>query len=280
MKETLKIIKSKLIEQGPIKFVYYIFLFIFEALWVNFYIKKTKKIESFSQKFEDYIISYFLNFKKKGFYVDIGANNPDIISNTKKFYLEGWMGINIEPNFFEYQKYQKKRSRDINLNIALSNTAQTMYFYMFEANTLSTFSKKQALIYKKNGHKMIKKIRIKTHTLRQILNKYLNLKKIDFLSIDTEGFDLAILKSNDWKKYRPTVICVEANSKFGDNSELKKYLNNHGYSNVIDIVHYGNILNSIYVENNYLKKTKLTIKKIKKNLWFLKYCLKFYIILH
>jgi len=49
-----------------------------------------------SQHGEDFILHFLLNFKKQGFYVDIGANDPDHISNSKYFYDRGWNGINVE----------------------------------------------------------------------------------------------------------------------------------------------------------------------------------------
>lgn len=49
---------------------------------------------SFSQKGEDLVIEQIFVNRKTGFYIDIGAYNPNIISNTKRFYLKGWQGIN------------------------------------------------------------------------------------------------------------------------------------------------------------------------------------------
>lgn len=53
---------------------------------------------SYSQHGEDIIFVFLLKGLKKGFYVDIGANDPEIISNTKYFYDRGWNVINIEPH--------------------------------------------------------------------------------------------------------------------------------------------------------------------------------------
>ena len=51
----------------------------------------------FSEQGEDILLEQYTK-KKAGFYVDIGAYNPDRACVTKKFYLKGWSGINIDPN--------------------------------------------------------------------------------------------------------------------------------------------------------------------------------------
>jgi hypothetical protein len=82
---------------------------------------------------------------------------------------------------------------------------------------------------------LLKEVKIKTGTLSEILSGYLTAnQKIDFLSVDVEGFDLQVLRSNDWEKYRPAYILVECMSKesFEEivSDETYKYLISQGYS--------------------------------------------------
>ena len=70
---------------------------------------------SYSSNKEDVIIDILTGFKPNGVYIDVGANHPDIISVTKKFYDRGWRGVNIEPNYDNYLLFLEKRKRDINL---------------------------------------------------------------------------------------------------------------------------------------------------------------------
>ncbi len=55
--------------------------------------------------------------------------------------------------------------------------------------------------YIKEGYKFIRERKVKTLPLKKVLEKYAKNKKIDFFSIDTEGFDMEVLESNDWKKF-------------------------------------------------------------------------------
>lgn len=47
---------------------------------------------------EDNVLDWLTGYKKTGVYVDVGANHPDRMNNTKLFYERGWRGINIEPD--------------------------------------------------------------------------------------------------------------------------------------------------------------------------------------
>jgi FkbM family methyltransferase len=203
-------------------------------------------LNSYSQHREDIIIDKLLGNKKKGFYVDVGANNPTGFNNTKRFYDKGWNGINIEPNTRGYKLFLKERKRDINLNIGISKKEGKLILYEMEPDMLSTFSENEMKGYKKNGYKLVKERKVKTLPLKKVLEKYAKNKKIDFFSIDTEGFDMQVLESNDWKKYKPKVICIETVQNAGEEKpEIEKFLEKVYYKRV-----YKNNTNSVYIQNN------------------------------
>ncbi len=188
--------------------------------------------KSYSQEGEDLVLARFFGNKKNGFYVDVGANHPKRYSNTYYFYKKGWSGINIDPLPESKKLFDKYRKRDINLNIGISDKPGKMKYYMFEESQLNTFSEKVKNERKKNGKKIISEIDVKLEKLSFVLDKYVKNKEIDFLSIDTEGFDFNVLKSNDWDKYKPKVIIVEIlNSKLEDfvNDKIYIFLKENGY---------------------------------------------------
>lgn len=201
---------------------------------------------SFSQNQEDLVIDKLLGYKDKGFYVDVGAYDPDRMSNTRRFYLRGWRGINIEPNPQNFQKFLQERSRDINLNLGVSDIVGTLTFYQFFPSALSTFSQKDANFNQKQGFKLLREFPIQVDTLANILDKYTPEQEIDFFSVDTEGFDLKVLKGNDWERFGPKLVCVETGS-LGQDREVDKFektaafLKGIGYRLV-----YRNSVNSIF----------------------------------
>ena len=202
----LKKFQHYLITLGPIKLIEYILL---EAQMLIMRIFK----KSYSQWGEDIIIDNLLGQKSNGFYVDVGAYDPTRFSNTKRFYLKGWRGINIEPDPTKIKKFYKSRSKDINLNVGIANKNEIQDFFKFDPQTLSTFSKSAAADYQKQGYTLIETFKVKVNKLGQILEKERKNRQIDFFSIDTEGSDLEVLKSNNWKKFKPKVICIEGQGK-------------------------------------------------------------------
>src|ERR1700733_4926319 len=94
----------------------------------------------YSQNREDLILQAFFPGEEDGFYVDVGAFDPDLDSVTKLFYLNGWHGINIEPQVEMYKLFEKRRKRDINLNIGVSDKPSELKLRIYKSGGLSTFS--------------------------------------------------------------------------------------------------------------------------------------------
>jgi len=163
----------------------------------------------FSQEGEDVLLSRIFTNKKEGFFVDIGAHHPKRFSNTFLFYQLGWRGINIEPNQDVKRLFETIRPNDINLGIAIGKDESEGIFYMFEEPALNTFNREIAEQYVRSGQKLIDKKTIKTRRLSSVLDEYANNHAIDLMSIDVEGFEMPVLESNDWDKYRPQILLVE-----------------------------------------------------------------------
>ena len=167
---------------------------------------------SFSQCGEDMIIDYI--FRLRGIpspsYIDVGANHPYFISNTAMFYERGCRGINIEANPQLLPAFETYRPEDINLNVGISDREEELEFYIMEDNTLSTFSEKERDNMLSAGKKLARTKKIKLTTVSAILADHFNGTFPDFLNLDAEGMDFAILQSIDFEKYSPKVICVEA----------------------------------------------------------------------
>jgi FkbM family methyltransferase len=188
----------------------------------------------YSQEGEDIILSEFFPNKTDGFYVDVGAHHPMRFSNTHMFYKKGWRGINIDAMPGSMKAFERKRPRDINLEIGVSGKEGEMTFYMFDDPALNGFSMEISKDRDKNSNfEIIEERKIKTYPLSKILDKYLPKdQKIDFMSIDVEGLDMIVLESNDWKRYSPRYLLVEC---IGDTVEdimqdkIYRFLSEKGY---------------------------------------------------
>ena len=165
----------------------------------------------YSQYYEDYILGYVFKDYEHGFYVDVGANDPDDSSVTKYFYLAGWRGINIEPIPELVEKLNKSRPEDTNKGVAISDRPGELPFYKGVKNSgLSTLDPRIAASHRAKGYEFTT-IMIPVTTLTAVLDEHAKSRsEITFLNVDVEGFEKPVLSSIDFKRYRPRVIMAES----------------------------------------------------------------------
>ncbi|AXE20500.1 SAM-dependent methyltransferase [Runella rosea] len=190
--------------------------------------------KSYSQEGEDLVLSRFIKYKTNGFYVDIGAHHPLRFSNTYRFYLNGWNGINIDAMPGSMSVFNQLRPRDINIETPLYITQKKLQYYIFSDPAFNTLSEKVANEHiDKHGAILIRQETLQTKRLDEILSEYLpHNNTIDFMSIDIEGLELPVLQSNDWLRYKPEYLLVEtfvSSILEIDKLEIHQYLSNLGY---------------------------------------------------
>ena len=189
----------------------------------------------YSQEGEDMILGKIFSGQKHGFYVDVGAHHPLRFSNTYLFYLKGWSGINIDAMPGSMVAFNKERPRDINLETPVSDKSEELTYYIFNEPALNGFSKELSMSRDglRGQYKILETKALKTRTLSDILDEYISDgKQIDFLSIDVEGLDFQVLSSNNWGRYRPSVVVVEVLSNSIEDLPLSKtyqFLKEHRY---------------------------------------------------
>lgn len=164
---------------------------------------------SYAQEGESLILNRFFGPREDGFFVDIGAHHPKRFSNTYSFYKSGWRGINIEPTPGAKELFDRLRPEDINLAVAVAETDGKQDFFMFSEPALNTFSAELASEYRNAGCDLLEIQSIETRRLDSLLHECNVDWPIDFMSIDVEGYELPVLQSNDWLRYRPKVLVVE-----------------------------------------------------------------------
>ena len=202
-----------------------------------YYEKYSKK--SYSLSNVDLIIDRIFTKQKKGTYIDVGCNHPIKFNNTYLLYKKGWHGMNIDLNETSIDLFNKARKNDVNLRIAVSNKFKKIkFFYRKKINMLNTINKKFASSSFRKGFKTSY---VQADTLNSVLgkSKYKN-KKIEFLNLDIEGNEINALKSLNFKKYSPKLICVEIHNHSSSSSKsvnlksnpIYKFLFKKGYYQV------------------------------------------------
>jgi FkbM family methyltransferase len=195
---------------------------------------------------ESKLASIFGN-KQNGFFIELGANDGLTQSNTAFFEKKlGWTGILIEPSEIAYNKCKINRPNSICLNYAcVSNKYKDEYIY----GDFSNDSLMASIDGIRNNNSNL--IKVKAITLEQILNKY-DCKQIDFLSLDTEGYELNILEGLNLDKHRPKFMLIEIYNKDFDN--IIKFLESNHYELHSNISNYNKIDNPGWdgTHNDYL----------------------------
>src|SRR5688572_12859745 len=175
---------------------------------------------TFSHCGEDRIIRYLFNKRKHGSFVDVGAYHPLLSSNTMLFYTEAWRGVNIDPLPGGMELFNKYRPEDTNLEVAVSDTEGDVVYYMIgdkphQMNSIVPEFQEKFFEDFKIDPATVNKIMVQSRPLAALLdeNTWPAKPDIDFLSVDVEGYEMNVLRSNNWEKYRPKLILVENHSE-------------------------------------------------------------------
>ena len=187
---------------------------------------------SYTQNMEDTHLWLAFAGRHSGTYIDIGAGHPIADNVSFFFYERGWQGIVVEPQQNLAGLYARLRPRDKTVSALVGTRSGPADFHVFDTfHGLSTTSAAHADAAKALGAPY-RTIKVPTITLAELCRAH-NLAAIDFLKIDVEGAEADVLKSGDWKRFRPKAVVVEAIAP-GSNEpswqEWEPFLLAQGYS--------------------------------------------------
>lgn len=166
---------------------------------------------SWSQEGEDRLLLRYFADRTDGFYVDVGAHHPFRFSNTALLHKLGWRGINIDAMPGSMRAFRKHRPNDVNLEIGIAEMPGSARFYVFNEKALNTFNPDVAKAHSIGDWKVEREVEVPLLPLSSILEEHVRKGvSIDLMTVDAEGNDLAVLKSNDWSRWRPEVVLAES----------------------------------------------------------------------
>jgi len=164
---------------------------------------------SYAQNAEDVVLARAFAGQTDGFYVDIGAGDPTDCSVTRHFYDIGWSGINIEPDPTLHARLCAERPRDVNLGVAVSDHEGIASLYVAPASLPGTSSLHPELLDPLPPNEGFHAQDVEVLPLRMILDRYAP-GAVDFLKVDVEGHEEAVIRGGDWTRHAPRVVVVEA----------------------------------------------------------------------
>jgi FkbM family methyltransferase len=166
-----------------------------------------------AQHFQDLWVIHETQGRRDGYFVEFGALDGVIYSNS--FALEqilGWNGIVAEPSRIWHDQIREKRTCAVDLRCVWTRSGEMVRFNQTPITGLSTID----AYSDKDGHAAKRaegeRYDVETVSLNDLLAEWKAPRRIDYLSIDTEGSEFDILSAFDWDRHKIGLITVEMNS--------------------------------------------------------------------
>ncbi|BAV51780.1 hypothetical protein MesoLj113a_57050 [Mesorhizobium sp. 113-1-2] len=166
---------------------------------------------SYAQNCEDVLLERVFKDAATGFYIDIGAYHPTIGSVTKTFYDRGWSGINVEPGTV-FDELARERPRDINVRAVVTDQEGDVDFFENQSDPGMSKVADGPIMADGEGEML----RVRAVTLDSLVAQHAIGQEINFLKIDAEGSEAAIIRATDWSLIRPLVLVIEATAPWSN----------------------------------------------------------------
>lgn len=181
--------------------------------------------------------TFFPDYSYRGVYVEIGAAGPEFLSMSRHFLENGWRVIGIEPNPDFCRQHREKGFEVLQYACGDHDEDDVEFFVVnsegaaYEGGNVSyeSFSSLGLKDSYANLKKDVKqqKISVKLRRLDTILGMHVpDVKQIDVLSVDVEGWELEVMGGLNTEKYHTRVIVIE--NLFNSNSYIS-YMKSRGY---------------------------------------------------
>lgn len=191
---------------------------------------------SVSQLRQDIFVLQILNFKFDGFFVEIGASDGHKYSNT--FLLEkrfGWSGILAEPGKIWHKQLKENRpGSKIEFNCVWSNSNEILNFRETANPVLSSIKDIEQDDIFVEERMTYKSYNVETISLNDLLLKHDAPKYIDYLSVDTEGSELDIIRNFNFDNYFISIITIEHNYSIKNSQAIYDLLKSKGFEIVFE----------------------------------------------
>jgi len=159
-----------------------------------------------SETEEKQLVLKFFQNRRDGIFVEVGANDPVNSSQTWLLEQNGWHGVLVEPLSALCGKLRAQRENSQVFQVACSSPDQEGEAEMHVG--ADTGHSTLEMVKASAGTSFAGTERVKITTLDKVLQAA-GVQRIDFLSIDVEGHEIAVMRGLDFLKYRPALILIE-----------------------------------------------------------------------
>lgn len=187
---------------------------------------------SVAQFRQDIFCLLFSNAKREGYFVEFGACDGVEINNTLLLERQfGWTGILAEPGRHWHDRLRRNRACILDTRCVWKASGQSLMFNQ------TTFDDRAAIsaFHVAAAGDVVSSYEVETVTLSDLLSQHGAPKDIDFLSVDVEGAESAILSAFPFETYKFGFICVEQHGE-AEKASLGAIMNRAGYHQVLSAI--------------------------------------------
>jgi FkbM family methyltransferase len=178
-----------------------------------------------SNKAQDELVWEFFSRRRDGFFVEVGANHPRAGSQTWLLEQNGWRGILVEPQEDLFQALCRDRPKSRAFKVACSAPGKTGWAELHvPSKALEGFASLEPNV-DDFGICYERTVRVELKTLDALLAQ-VGDPRVDFVSIDTEGTELDVLRGFDLRRHKPALILIEDK---GQSLDKHRFLRTQGY---------------------------------------------------
>ncbi len=184
--------------------------------------------QSYGQFGEDRILGEIFGDRAQGYCVEVGAYDGHTGSASYPFEMRGWHCLLVEPIPALAEEIRRRRAGTV-VNCAVSDREGTASFFVAEnveqMSTLDLTADRIEWIAQVGGK--VREITVRTATLDSLLAEAA-FPEIQFVTIDVEGHEMAVLEGFTLEAHRPRIVIVEDNSVDGD-PRVAQHMSERGY---------------------------------------------------
>jgi FkbM family methyltransferase len=162
-------------------------------------------------------------------YLDIGAAHPTHLSNTFLFYRRGASGVLIEPDPDQAKRLALARPRDVVVNagaafngcarLTLTKTTNPLFNSFSRERAMSVVEQSRSW-HPSQRQEIVDSVEAELIPSNDLLARHFSSAPLHFLSIDVEGVDFDVLRSIDFCRFSPLLVCIEAQASIDEHLQV------------------------------------------------------------
>ena len=188
---------------------------------------------------QDVLVRVITKNKRSGYFVEFGTMDGKFASNTYTLEKElGWTGILAEPGKKFHDALARHRKCSIDHRAVTDHTGDTLRFQEMSTDEgmsgLVDFFDEKEMHFRRRSKTPSIFYDVNTVSLLDLLADYHAPQHIDYMSIDTEGSEPAILEAFDFDRYQIDIFTVEHNYLESARNRIYDIMTRNGYVRIME----------------------------------------------